>query len=981
MIERIFISPEKRLMQGVIDCLCSDHFLRRSPMGVPTLAHCMLILPTAESNRQLRLALAKHFGTQGLLSPQVKQPAHILYPASESYPEATMTELYAAMLTFLESSTNAPWHKLFTSTQRDDDEWLGFSQMCVELWRTLATKGYTFKDVATLHEARALFANECEEEQERWDAFAAFEADFLNTLHNKKRSSPFERFSGARKALKPLDRSIDTLILPALVDAMPLFYDALEQYHNQHPELRIVLLLHATPEEANDFDAWGRPLPDRWTLERVKLDHWLPNDAIQSYVQNNELAEATAKTFPLKGAGLSVLDKELFTPLELAFQCEGIELHNPGLHALSQSSLGRLTINFLTLLTQPAWPWTTFSAILQENDVLSAIESREKENFNRTRCLKELNDYQNNYFPRTFNPTFHNAQHYPMLACAAKILHELLTLHASTLSEHLRKLFIALYEGRTTEHMSQQSKDEFRGAITALTQLINEFEADLPRQLSLEQCVALFRMMLSRSTYSLEEASPDALQTLGWLELAWSHYDHLVIVGMSEKILPEAVVGHAFLPDKLCNVLQLNTNAKRFARDAFVLQEILRSRNPGNVQIAISLASNTGETQKPSRLLYLCSNEVLVQRVKNFFGEISSIRSMAERTISPEWCFNIPPVPKTVNLPHISPSSIDRYLACPFTYYLSDILKLKPIQTKQEPEAQDFGLIFHAVLDAYATSLETRDLVEEEDIHNAVLNFFNIYTLPLRSEHTKNITLSLNSIEMRLKNFAKIQSQLREEGWEIIESEYAVGKTTKKCQLFYDLPFTIKGTIDRIDYHEKHGYRIIDYKTWDDIKDAQKKIFATERKCSDDFECRGLPLMLYNDISRNKTITHCHPPKSIQLYLYRYALEKLEPKRFHNKIVDLAYLILGRTSAQSGLFNSLGQTKLNSLYAQAIEVIHTTAHALHQGIFWPPSQTDLWQRDYRQCFLTAPQEELPDAWVADQNERLRKWKASREDVK
>lgn len=971
MIERIFISPQTRLMQGVIETLCSDLFLRRSPMGVATLAHCMLILPTAESNRQLRLALAQHFGERGLLSPQVKQPAQILYPASESLPEATATELYAALLTFLESSTNAPWHNLFTSSQHDSDEWLGFAQMCVELWRTLATKGYTFHDVATSPEAKALFTDECEEEQTRWDAFATFEADFLAYLHTQGRSSPFERFTGARQALKPLDSSIDTIILPALVDAMPLFYDALEHYHDQHPELRIVLLLHATPEEENDFDAWGRPLPERWTLERVKLDPWLPNEAIQCYVQNNELAEATAKTFPFAGAALSVLDKGLFTPLELAFQCEGIELHNPGLHALSQSSLGRLTMNFLTLLTQPAWPWTTFSALLQENDVLAAIEYRENENFNRTRCLKELNDYQNNCFPRTFTPTFNNTEHYPMLTCAAKTLHAFLEIPSTTLSEHLRKLFIALYEGRNTAHMSQQAQSEFRGAIMALTQLINEFEADLPQQLSLEQSVALFRVMLAQSTYSLEEASPDALQTLGWLELAWSHYDQLVIVGMSEKILPEAIVGHAFLPDKLCNALQLNTNAKRFARDAFVLQEILRSRKPGDVQIAISLASNTGETQKPSRLLYLCNDEPLIQRVKNFFGEIASIRPMAERTLTPEWTFSVPPVPKAIHLPHISPSSIDRYLNCPFSYYLSDILKLKPIQTKQEPEAQDFGLIFHAVLEDYATNPQTRDLIEEDEIREAILNAFAKHTLPLRSKHTKNITLSLNAIEMRLEYFAHLQAQLRKDGWRIVESEYEIGKNARSRQLFHDLPFRIKGSIDRIDYHETHGYRIIDYKTWDDLKDAKKKLLALEKKCAEDFYSRKLPLITYYDYTRKKVVFH-HPPKTIQLYLYRYALEQLEPKRFKDKISDLAYLILGRTFAQSGLVNQVGSQALNELYEQAINLIHTAAHALHQGIFWPPSATDLWQRDYSQYFLTEPSKELPDAWIKEQNKRLAK---------
>lgn len=976
MIEQVFISPKDKLLNGVVQHLCEPRHLRRSLMGAPSLAHCMVIVPTSESGRLLRLALAQAFETQGLLAPRIVQPSHLVEPESSEFPEATPAELLAALTRFLSEDAPDAWAPLFRDTERRDTAFRhGFAQQCARLWHALSIKGYTFADVAASPEAQALFADSAPEEQLRWEQLAAFEADFFAFLHAEGRSAPVERFSRAKGAPKALDETIETIILPALADPLPILYDILQVYEQRNPKLEILVLLHAEPEERNRFDGWGRPEPSVWCDHPPKLDAELPNDSIHLYLKNAELADSLASHLAGLGPkatelGLAVPDNALFTSLELACRREGVPLHNPSLHTLSRSSLGRLTLNLLTLLAAPERSWGTIRALLHEDDVLAFLE-RQIPDFRRVTCLKELNAYQNEHFPKSFPEHLPAGaeEHYPVLAAALAALNALIPTESVSLTADLRRIFAALYAGRTGETMAPGACAELQGAIQALTRLLTDFEAPLPQKLEPAERIALFRLLLNQSTYSLEEEDPEAVKTLGWLELAWSRYECLILSGLTEGVVPDAVVGDAFLPNRLAQALGLKTNEQRLARDTFLLSEILRCRAPGRVHAALAIASDTGEIQKPSRLLFLCEDATLVERIGKLFGEIPSRSRLTERRVPEGWRLKLPeaqPVPPGGRI-RISASAVDTYLTCPFTYYLSRVLRLQAAATKAEPEIQTFGTLLHTVLDAYAKDDTLRNLKEESAILEAVSRLFHREVRHLRSHHTKNLTLILDSLELRLRAFARIQAESRAAGWEIIESEYSFSDKPP-IRLPDGRSLQLAGTIDRIDFKPGVGYRIIDYKTWNAAGDAGKRILSSSKDFINFYTQRRYPLI---EVPNGKKMV-THALTSVQLPLYRHALELLEPNRFAGQIVSLAYCILGKTDRDSALIETLNAAgiTLTDLYPQAIELLYAAISDIQAARFWPPNPTRCWERDYAALFLDNPQETLDPAWITDQTARF-----------
>ncbi|MBR3820624.1 MAG: hypothetical protein IKJ37_03275, partial [Kiritimatiellae bacterium] len=68
-----FIDPNVKLVCAVADWLCAGR-VEDTPSGTKSLAHVLVVVPTAQSGRRLRLALARRAaanGWGGLLPPHV----------------------------------------------------------------------------------------------------------------------------------------------------------------------------------------------------------------------------------------------------------------------------------------------------------------------------------------------------------------------------------------------------------------------------------------------------------------------------------------------------------------------------------------------------------------------------------------------------------------------------------------------------------------------------------------------------------------------------------------------------------------------------------------------------------------------------------------------------------------------------------------------------------------------------------------------
>ena len=67
------------------------------------------------------------------------------------------------------------------------------------------------------------------------------------------------------------------------------------------------------------------------------------------------------------------------------------------------------------------------------------------------------------------------------------------------------------------------------------------------------------------------QANDEAVDMLGWLELAMDDSPVLIVTGFNEGYVPESVTSDVFLPNSLRSRLGLKDNQRRYARDAYAL--------------------------------------------------------------------------------------------------------------------------------------------------------------------------------------------------------------------------------------------------------------------------------------------------------------------------------------------------------------------------------------------------------------------------
>ena len=99
-----FIDPNVKLVCAVADWLCAGR-VEDTPSGTKSLAHVLVVVPTAQSGRRLRLALARRAaanGWGGLLPPHVAMTSMLLAGdesavATEAEEIVTLAEVLSAV--------------------------------------------------------------------------------------------------------------------------------------------------------------------------------------------------------------------------------------------------------------------------------------------------------------------------------------------------------------------------------------------------------------------------------------------------------------------------------------------------------------------------------------------------------------------------------------------------------------------------------------------------------------------------------------------------------------------------------------------------------------------------------------------------------------------------------------------------------------------------------------------------------------------
>jgi hypothetical protein len=1009
-INKEFLSPHTPLLHEVVSWLLgNERFCGRlkNVEGALSLSHIMVVVPTAQSGRNLRCELAQRCG--GILPPKVVLPAQLTKPADMQYREATTAETMAAFMKFLEARPRRHIDELCGSAHPVIDEWehlfcaetiedvkarLSFFDQLSDIWRVLAGGGLLMSQVLQSKEACRVLDEAKGDEKQRWEELAELEIAFFDFLHNMGICHPAEAMHLAKSNPCAVDPEITEVVLPALADPLRVLKDVLV---SQRGELEISVLLHADKNDESKFDDFGCPVAASWIGVNQPVLNGLRNDDIVIGADSSDMAQRVVSDFQpvekeLKLPSLALADGDVFPEIASAFLNAGYVVYNPECYPLAVSSLGRLVRSVIELYKEESEGclWTHFINALRSDDVLKALVSHGR--FSRSSVLNGIDVAQNRFlplympkncaFPKVEISKYDEAD-FSEFHQAAKMF--LLWIEESrkcgSLVQFVREILRRIFARRKL--VGRGGEDEFREAADCLCRTLESLESDVIKNLQLSDSVYLsvVQRALDAASYSLEPDAVNAVKTEGWLELPWSAADNFAVVGLHEGAVPDSLVGHQFIPDSLRRALGLVDNEDRLVRDSWILKELLDSHGEKSVRAYVAKTNNAGDICRPSRLLFLCNSEEFPKRVEHLFGDTEVTAARFPRRVADEWRLRLPDQisfpgcdEKTPN-GRLSASAIDQYISCPFTYLFKFALKMKKVEEKKELGFDDFGTLVHKALEEYAKEQIARgddQLTEESDI-GFLLEKILKDIISSYGKKSVNVSLQLEALSERVKIFAGIQSQWAKEGWKIVECpEYR----------FLVQPFLeegedvwIKGSVDRIDYNPNFGYRIIDYKTWDTRSDISKHIITKAKKQIDFSKTHNFPL--YNDKLRIM---------SVQLPLYAKCLSTADEK-FAGKIVDMCYLVLGEDKANACVYGSnfdqknyeaqkKGKVKLIELTSVALETALIAVRHIKQNIFWPPGPSQDWKNSIKDLMVTDPEKDMgadmeePPEWLKSQLARL-----------
>jgi len=916
-VERHFVGWDAPVTDKVRQFLLPSQLL-----GPAELESQLIVVPTRQAGRRLREVLAVHCAGQNtaLLSPQVVTPTFFLYSEHESAKVANQTEVTAVWIDVLMRADLSQYGRFFPArTAEQSFTWAMYTGGLLQRLRdTLADGGQHIADVFSE------FGNLLEE-QERWEDMARLEAAYLARLGGLGLEDPCDMI--IRRAERPeLPEGIERIVIAAVPDPTPLMIRALEHLTSQ---VTVDILIHAPESMSDCFDEWGRPIIDRWNESQIVIPNAESNLLLTSSPAGQsrkvlEIMAAESNRFGPADIAIGVPNSDVAPILMADLADKDLTAFDPAGKSLAEHPLYRLVESFHALVTEKTY--ASFSAFLRHGDLLTYLQ--QKHSLSPRWLLEELDTFQNQYLPLGMEDIVHHLlrggpgrkedrQAFRSLPKAVTFVQQQLDLfHNQDIDSAVRLLLQTVYEVRTL-NPNDHEDEEFIAASGLVDTALRELSSEVINRLSIEKenALGLLLQRLAAQRYYVERKGA-FIDLEGWLELPWNSAHLLIVTGMNEGFVPDGHVSDVFLPDTLRKQLRLRSDADRLARDTYLMQELIESRQKeGRVAFLVGKTGASRDPLKPSRLLFRCGDAELIQRARQLFGDPGDQQDSYPPTIS----FRLQAGPPAdVRAERITPSRLSvtkfrDYLKCPFRFYLKNILGMEELDDqKAEMDALDFGSLVHDVMHNMARSdemsrcedrLKLSEFLCSEADHWAIERFG--HPLPLQ------IRIQLDAAKQRLRAAARVQAGLVKEDWQILDSEVRIEAELASMR--------ISGRIDRIDRHMKTGQiRILDYKTSDNPQKPDEAHFGSVKDEVADY-------MLVDVDGKQKRWT------DLQLPLYRILLPK---EKYNENNIELGYFNLPR--ATDGTRVAVWEDLNDELVGSATACAERIVEDIRNRRFWPP---------------------------------------------
>ncbi len=874
------------------------------------LSDVLVVVPTRQSGRRLREALAEHAAARGtaVFPPRVHTPDTLLVPDATVPDVASRLEALLAWIGVLRELESGDVPDVFPSLPpRRDHGWAArLAEVFFRLQTRLTEGGLEFSDVAS--RAGADFS-----EAERWRQLAELERRQVERLAAIGRREPHAaRRAWAKSPASPA--GVTRVVVLALPDPLPLAVALLE---NWAAILPVDVVVFAPEVEADAFDTFGRPVPARWEPRPLELPdferrvHLCADPAAEAERAVN-LANRHAPT-PDGLVAFGIADPEVLPLVENAFSRAAIAHYNPEGRERRGERLHLLLAALARLAHDTSFE--SVAALARCPDFLLCLRNRFGADYSVATFLAELDDMRTRHLSADLDALAAAAG--PRRLTLTRALVVLNEVRAALAGEEFAAGAVAalgiVFETRRLDP-SRDSEAREAESLEVWSEIMRECAATaalFPELASAEWWELALRMF--GETRRTEEKSAGALELQGWLELPWEDAPHLVVAGLNDGIVPEAVDGDAFLPESLRERLGLKTNATRFARDAYLLHVLIASRSGGRgrTDLLFAKTSAAGDPLRPSRLLLRCTDAELPARIAFLFRPAESIQPNLAWTRA--WKHTPRREPPPLRVPV---TGLRSWLACPFRFYLQHVLKMEPVDpAKNELDARDFGTLCHTALEAMAREPALRDCVDEGVLREFVLAELDRAALArFGGDAALPLVIQLESARQRLGRMAAVQARERAGGWvtERVESTFSL--------LIAGLE--VRGKIDRIDRHEASGaYRVLDYKTSDAAVPPHQSHLRPRRAGDEE-----LPEWMHVSVDGRECVW-----ADLQLPIY---LRSLAGELGDGAAVSCGYINLPKAAGETdlALWPELGA----DLLAAARACTDGVAEAIRAGRFWPP---------------------------------------------
>ncbi len=870
-------------------------------VGPLDLAALLVVVPTRQSGRRLRAALAAHAAARG----QAVFPPHVLTPEALPAPDSA-----AGAASRLESLL--AWNEVFREIEpgefrevfpvdppvRNFDWAARLAREFERLQNSLAEAGLRLGDVVA--RAGADFP-----EAERWRRIAG-----LERLHAEKLAAGGRRdahevaIDDTRAPAWP--EGVTRVVVLATPDPRPLALRALATLKDTMP---VDVVVFAPETEAAAFDAWGRPLTEAWTHRELALGEF--EQRVHLCADPGAQAERVIAVVRAYGAadgalGVGVADPEVLPSLESGLRRAGLASFNPEGRSRRGDGLHQLLAALAALAREDSF--ATVAALARCPDFLEFVRARNAADFSAAGFLAGLDRLQAGRLPADLAEARRQAPDNAGLAAVAGLR---ATLTAGAFPANAAAALGAIFAarrfdlGRATEALEAAAIETWMEAVREVQAAARSFGGVTDAEW---WDVALG--VYGESTRT-EEKAAGAVELPGWLELLWDDSPHLVIAGMNDGSVPEAIVGDPFLPEGLRERLGLKTNAARLARDAYLLQALAACRaEGGRLDLLLGKMSTAGDPLRPSRLLLGCADADLPRRIEFLFGTVAPERA------TPPWRRTWQLTPPRVAAPaRVAVTALRAWLDCPFRFYLSRVLRMEAVDpAKTELDALDFGILCHAALEAMGKEMALRDCTDARQLREFLLGALEREAARrYGAEVPLPLLVQFESARQRLSRAADVQAQTRAEGW-VIEG------VERKFEIEIG-GLVVSGKIDRIDRHERTGaIRVLDYKTSDQpVQPRDAHLRAARRgETAPDFArfAGGETERVWRDLQ-------------LPVYLRAFATEYPGER-------ECSYFNLPKAATETGIARWDGYTR--ELADSAWRCAEGVAAAIRRGEFWPPNE-------------------------------------------